>query len=63
MEEDPATSLWRSFPWKLLGASQHRRNVSQGRRQPAKRTLDGQFWPVLEKGMGGKAAELPGRIY
>ena len=31
--------------------------------KPAKRTLDGQFRPVLEKGVGGKAAELPGRIY
>jgi hypothetical protein len=30
--KDPATSLWHGFFKKLLGALQHRRNVSQGRR-------------------------------
>ena len=59
-QKDPATSLWHSFPWKLLGASQHRRNVSQGRRKPAKRTLDGQFRPVLEKRGGWEGSEAAG---
>ena len=47
--------------WERLGDSLHRRNVSQGRRRPAKQTLDGRFLPVPEKGVAAPAAKLPGQ--